>query len=62
MNRREFLLTSGTVALAAAAPATISATVLYGDRSVSLDKARLEAENLWVRAARRICRASTSSR
>jgi AhpC/TSA family len=51
MNRREFLLTSGTVALATAAPTTISATVLYGDRSVSLDKARLESDNLWVRAA-----------
>jgi Peroxiredoxin len=51
MNRREFLLSSGTVALAMAAPSTISATVLYGDRSVWLDKARLEGGNLWVRAA-----------
>lgn len=40
MNCREFLFTSGTVPLAAAAPTFISATVLYGDRFVSLDKAR----------------------
>lgn len=51
MNRRDFLLASGTAALATATPTTISATVLYGDRSVFLDKARFEADNLWVRAA-----------
>lgn len=47
MHRREFLLTSSGAMLAAAAPAT--ATVLYGDRSVSLDHARPQGGELWVR-------------
>jgi hypothetical protein len=47
MNRRHFLIAS-TAALASAAPATTSATVLFGDNSVALDKARVESDNLWV--------------
>ena len=37
--------------LAAAARTTTNATVLYGDRSVTLDKSRAEGEDLWVRSA-----------
>lgn len=50
MNRRQFLLASGAATLAAAVPSTTSATVLYGDRSVALDKARTEGGDLWVRS------------
>ena len=53
MNRREFLLATGAAAAVSAAPAA-TATVLYGDRSVSLDKIRADPKNaseLWVRAA-----------
>ena len=51
MNRRTFLVSSGTAAFAFAAPATTPATILYGDRSVSLDKVQADAKDLWVRAA-----------
>jgi hypothetical protein len=51
MNRREFLLASGGATLACAAPAPSSATVLYSDRAVTLDKIRPDAKELWVRAA-----------
>jgi hypothetical protein len=53
MHRRDFLLASGTAALAAAAPATTSSsgTVLYGDRTIALDKVRVEGDDLWVRSA-----------
>src|SRR6266542_1542506 len=51
MNRREFLLASSSSALVWAAPAPSSATVLYGDRAVTLDKIRPDAKELWVRAA-----------
>jgi hypothetical protein len=57
MDRRQFLVTSAGGALALAVPgsaATTSTTVLYGDRSVSLDKTRPGAstsKDLWVRAA-----------
>ena len=47
MNRRDFLIAS-SAALASAAPATTSATVLFGDNAVSLDKVRTEGDNLWV--------------
>jgi hypothetical protein len=50
MRRREFLLATTGAALArAAAPAT--ATVLYADQSVTLDKIRPDPKDLWVRAA-----------
>ena len=52
MNRRSFLFASGAAALTASAPAsTTSATVLYGDRSVTLDKIRPDPADLWVRAS-----------
>jgi hypothetical protein len=52
MNRRSFLLASGTAALTTSArAATTSATVLYGDRSVTLDKIRPDPADLWVRAS-----------
>ena len=51
MNRRTFLVSSSTAALALAAPATTPATILYGDRSVSLDKVQADATTLWVRSA-----------
>jgi len=50
MNRREFFLASAGAALASAAPNT-SATVLYDDRAVTIDKTRPDAKELWVRAA-----------
>jgi hypothetical protein len=54
MNRRDFLLTSSSAALAlkaSAATTSSTATVLYGDRSVTLDKIRPDAKDLWVRSA-----------
>lgn len=51
MNRRHFLFASGAATLAAAARTTTNATVLYGDRSVNLDKSRPEGNDLWVRSA-----------
>ena len=50
MNRRQFLFASGAATLAAGVPSTTSATVLYGDRTVALDKTRMERDDLWVRA------------
>ena len=50
MRRREFLLATTGAALAGAAPAP-GATVLYADQSVTLDKIRPDAKDLWVRAA-----------
>jgi hypothetical protein len=49
MYRREFLLASGGAMMAAAAPAPSAATVLYGDRSVALDHAKIDGNELWVR-------------
>lgn len=50
MNRRHFLLASGAAALTPAlSSAEPAATVLYGDRSVSLDKIHPEGDDLWVR-------------
>lgn len=37
--------------MSAAAPTTNTATVLYGERSVVLDKSRAEGKDLWVRSA-----------
>jgi hypothetical protein len=59
MDRRQFLITTAAGSLALAAPPPASTTVLYSDRSVSLDKvrpdvrtdARTDAKDLWVRAA-----------
>jgi hypothetical protein len=52
MNRREFLLASASAPLALAAPATSSATVLFGENTVALDKVRTDVrenvQNLWV--------------
>jgi hypothetical protein len=53
MNRRTFLIAAGAAASAIpdhAAPDT-SATVLYGDRSVTLDRTRPDPKDLWVRKA-----------
>jgi hypothetical protein len=51
VHRREFLLASAGTAVALAAPSTTSATVLYADSSVKLDKIRPDAKDLWVRSA-----------
>lgn len=48
MNRRDFLLTSASASLALAAPATGSATVLFGEKAVALDRVRSDGQNLWV--------------
>jgi hypothetical protein len=54
MNRRQFLLTTGSAAVAlrsaAAAPAP-SATVLFQDQTVALERSRPDSKDLWVRAA-----------
>lgn len=50
MNRRTFLLTSGAAAMIPSRAAT-STTVLYGDRSVALDKIQADPKDLWVRKA-----------
>jgi hypothetical protein len=50
MDRRHFLLSTAGAATALAAPST-SATVLYADRSVTLDQVRPDPKDLWVRAA-----------
>src|SRR5579864_2378355 len=51
MNRRHFLLASGAATLARASRTTTNATVLYGDRSVALEKSQPDGEDLWVRSA-----------
>jgi hypothetical protein len=48
MDRRSFLLASGAAAMIPARAAT-STTVLYGDRSVALDKIQPDPKDLWVR-------------
>jgi hypothetical protein len=48
MNRRNFLLASGATAIASGATVN-PATVLYGGRSVSLDKIQPDPKDLWVR-------------
>jgi hypothetical protein len=47
MNRRDFLV-AGSASLALAAPATTSATVLFGENAVALDKVRTDGPDLWV--------------
>lgn len=47
MLRRSFLLGGAGSALGAGVAA--SATVLYGDRAVSLDRVRVDGDSLWVR-------------
>jgi hypothetical protein len=49
MNRREFVIAS-SASLALAAPATTSATVLFGENAVALDKTRVVDQNLWVQS------------
>ena len=50
MNRRRFLFASGAAALIpVVSRAETTATVLYGDQSVTLDKLRMEGDDLWVR-------------
>jgi hypothetical protein len=48
MDRREFLLASASAPLALAASPTTTATVLFGEKAVALDKVRTVDENLWV--------------
>ncbi len=51
MDRRQFLIATGAASVASAAITPTPATVLYGDRVVALDKTRMQAGDLWVRAA-----------
>ena len=50
MDRRTFLLASGAAAMIPSQGAT-GTTVLYGDRSVALDKIQADPKDLWVRKA-----------
>jgi hypothetical protein len=51
MNRRQFLVASGAAALTPTiSSADPTATVLYGERSVTLDKFRPEGNELWVQS------------
>jgi len=49
MNRRDFLI-AASAPLALAAPATTSATVLFGENAVALDKVRTVDQSLWVQS------------
>ena len=49
MNRRDFLI-AGSASLALASPTPTSATVLFGENAVSLDKVRTDSQDLWVRS------------
>lgn len=55
MNRRTFLIAAGAAAANAKAAPDTSVTVLYGDRTVKLDKTRPDthpnSNDLWVRKA-----------
>jgi hypothetical protein len=51
MQRRNFLAVSAGATIASAAPTNSSATVLYADRAVPLDRVRVDGNELWVRAA-----------
>ena|SRR5579871_6895968 len=51
MNRRNFFWACGGSAVALRAAAPPSATVLYGDRVVSVEKIRPDARDLWVPAS-----------
>jgi hypothetical protein len=50
MNRRTFLLASGAAAVVST-PGATATTVLYGDRSVALDRIQPDSKDLWVRKA-----------
>ena len=50
MDRRTFLAAGGAAAICSAEPAA-STTVLYGDRSATLDKVQAEGNELWVQKA-----------
>jgi hypothetical protein len=47
MNRREFLI-AGSASLVLAAPSTTTATVLFGENAISLDKVRNDPQGLWI--------------
>lgn len=48
MNRREFLI-AGSTSLAFAAPPTTSATILFGENAVALEKVRAQSDgSLWI--------------
>jgi hypothetical protein len=49
MNRRDFLI-AASAPLAFAAPPTTTATVLFGENAVALDKVRNIDQNLWVQS------------
>ncbi len=49
MNRREFLIAS-SASFAFAAPSTTSATALFGDHTVALDKVRSDSNGLWIQS------------
>ena len=53
MHRRKFLISSGAAAIAvnAASATTSTATVLYGDKSATLDNVRADAKDLWIRSS-----------
>ncbi|SRR5579883_384542 len=50
MDRRTFLLASGAAAVAPCRAAAAT-TVLYGDRSIALEKIQADPKDLWVRKA-----------
>ncbi len=49
MNRRDFLI-AASAPLALAAPSTTTATVLFGEKAIALDKVRTIDQNLWVQS------------
>jgi hypothetical protein len=51
INRRQFVVTTASAAVALAAPTNTTATVLYQDRAIKLDNSRVEGNDLWVRSA-----------
>jgi len=51
MNRRTFLLASGAAAISTQAAPDTSVTVLYGDRTVKLDRTKADPKDLWIRKA-----------
>jgi hypothetical protein len=51
MNRREFVLTSLTAAPAVANAKEAEPVILFGDKSVTLGRHRLEGNQLWIRSS-----------
>jgi hypothetical protein len=51
MTRRQFAFAAGGAALVGKASAATTATVLFQDQTVALEKIRPDAKDLWVRAA-----------